>query len=212
MIKYTILLTGIIALVACNTAPPIPVMSEPIIHEVSDVKMEFRYLSEDVLKSRHGSNGVSGYINPYYNYPTLITKKRLIVFELTGTSTESTVMFKLKDIDLQIGRITGNAKSRPYLEKIWGAVDNVKLSSITKTIKKTLLPQEFTIEPDNPVKGYLVFGENYPQEGGDGMITFYVSTPGGDEGTMEIPLKFSSDGNLGTSTNDGPSIFSDTEN
>lgn len=208
--KYIILLASILLLSACNTAPPKPVMTEPIVHEVADIRLNLRYLDEDELIFLHDSNDVAGYKNPYYKYPTLITKKRLVVFEFTGSSTETTVLFKLKDINLSIDRIAGPAKSRPYLENIWGHIDKVNLPAMTRTMKQTLLDREFTIEPGKPVTGYLVFGENYPQGGGDGIITMYVSTSTGDDGTIEIPLKFSSDGTLQTSEKE-PSIFSDTE-
>ena len=141
-------------------------MTEPIIHEVADIRLNLRYLDEEELIFLHDSNDVAGYKNPYYKYPTLITKKRLVVFEFTGSSTETTVLFKLKDINLSIDRIAGPAKSRPYLENIWGHIDKVNLPAMTRTMKQTLLDREFTIEPGKPLPAIWSLAKTIPREAG----------------------------------------------
>jgi hypothetical protein len=104
--------------------------------------------------------------------------------------------------------VTGTAKSLQYLRSIWGHYDNADMSRIERTLKKTILDREFTVSPDQPVSGYLVFGENYQEEGGEGMLSLDVATPSGDEGTIEIPIRFSADGTVeGSGENTG--IFSE---
>lgn len=190
---FAILLLTVI-LAGCSTAPPQPILAKPLVHHTADLTISLRFLNEETLVQRHGRNDSRLYTNPYYGYPGLITKKKLIVFEFQATSIESSVAFALEDMELLIGRVVGNAKSRPYLSRIWGHNSRAAVDGMDHTMKKTILPRDFEVTPDNPVSGYLVFGENYPEEGGDALITMYVSTQSGDEGTIEIPLEFSADG------------------
>ena len=60
------------------------------------------------------------------------------------------------------------------------------------TMRKTLLPRKFTVSPDEPMEGYLIFGENYSNEGREGMISFSVSSRDGSIGLLEIPLALES--------------------
>lgn len=182
----------------CSTAPPKPVVSEPIIYEIADLTISLRYLDEETLIARHGRNDSRVYSNPYYGYPGLITKKRLLVFEFDANTTESQVEFRLNKINLNIDDVRGDAKSRPYLRTIWNHYRLARTTAMDLTMKKTILDREFTVTPDEPVSGYLVFGENYPEEGGEALIVMSVSTPSGDEGRIEIPLQFSSDGTIGS--------------
>jgi hypothetical protein len=185
-----------------------PVLTEPLVHKTADLTLSLRYLTQEELISLYGRNDAFNYQNPYYGYPAVITKKNLIVFDFQATTLESTVQFELNKIFLEIDKVTGTAKSLQYLRSIWGHYDNADMSRIERTLKKTILDREFTVSPDQPVSGYLVFGENYQEEGGEGMLSLDVATPSGDEGTIEIPIRFSADGTVeGSGENTG--IFSE---
>ncbi len=196
-------------IVGCNTAPPRPVLSEPIIYEIADLKIILRYIDEETLVSRHGRNDSRLYLNPYYGYPSLITKIRLLVFELSAETTESEVEFSLNDISLEIDDVRGKAKSRAYLRNTWSIVSFTRTTLMDLLMKKTLLSDEFTVTPDTPISGYLVFGENYPELGGDGLLKFKLSTPSGDGGQLEIPLYFSDDGTPKKDSVGNTGIFSE---
>lgn len=178
--------------------------------ETADLGITLEFINKDVLIMRHGSHNSRQYINPYYGYPALITKKKFIVFDFNAKSTDSTVNFELDEIILEIGEVSGDAKSRAYLNNIWGHYSTSDIRGMDDTMKDTLLNREFTVSPDNPVSGYLVFGENYPTEGGEGLISFDVTTPEGDHGTLESALYFSEDG-LTTPKESNSGIFSDNK-
>lgn len=178
----------------CNTAPPKLIYNDPIVHEVADLRMEFIYLDEGILEHRHGHNDARSYVNPYYSYPALITKKRLLVFEFNASTVDSELEFRLNNIYLSIGNVSGDAKSRPYLHRLWSHFDVAEMTKIDRTLKETILDREFSVNPDKSVSGYLVFGENYPKEGGEGMIMMDIVSTSGDEGRIEVPLNFSADG------------------
>ncbi len=205
----TSLILGLLSLlIGCITAPPLPVLSEPIVHQVADLTISLRYIDEETLIARHGKNDARIYTNPYYGYPAILTKKRLLVFEFNASTIESEVLFKLNEITLRIGSVSADSKSRPYLMKIWNHYRLADTTSMDLKMQKTILKREFAVKPNEPVSGYLVFGSNYPEEGGDGLISMYVSTPDGDKGTIEIPLSFNADGKPGDSSK-GSGIFSD---
>ncbi|OQX28598.1 MAG: hypothetical protein B0D92_08085 [Spirochaeta sp. LUC14_002_19_P3] len=191
---------------ACKTSPPKPVMSEPIVYQVADLTVTLSYLGEEELKSLYGRNDVREYVNPYYKYPGMITKQRLLVFNFEASTQENQIEFKLNDISLRIRNKGGDAKSQSYLNNIWSHYEQADLLNMEKIMRKTILPREFTVTPEKAVSGYLVFGENYPEDGGEGLITMFVSTPEGEEGKIEIPLQFSADGTVGEKQGEG--IFS----
>ncbi len=194
-------------IVSCSTAPPKPVLSEPITHEIADLKIVLRFLDKETLVDRHGRNDARMYLNPYYGYPALITKIRLLAFELSAETTESEVEFSLDKISLEIDDVRGKAKSRAYLRNTWRIVSFSKTTLMDLLMKKTLLPDEFLVTPDTPVSGYLVFGENYPELGGEGLLKFKLTTPSGDGGQLEIPIYFSEDGSIKKDSADNTGIF-----
>lgn len=129
------------------------------------------------------------------------------MFEFNASTTESEVLFELDEITLKIGSVSADAKSRPYLKTIWNHYRLADTTRMDLKMQKTILKREFAVKPNEPVSGYLVFGSNYPEEGGDGLISMYASTPDGDQGVIEIPLSFNADGKPGDSTK-GSGIFS----
>ncbi len=182
----------------CKTPPaPRPENTETLVLQAADLKVSLNYISKTELEKLYGKNDILGQKNPYVDFPGRISKKRFVVFQMTAETAESTVNFTLDDIVLTIHSKTGKALSRPYLRNIWGGfTDEYSLDTMDRIMKKTILPRKFTVSPEKPVSGYLVFGDNFPEEGGQARMEFQVSTPQGDTGTLELPLTFGPGGGV----------------
>ena len=113
---------------------------------------------------------------------------------MVASTSESTVNFRLDDINFRKGPVEGDAKSHKYLTRIWSYYNGGQSRTMEQTLDDTLLPTEFTVSPGEPVSGYLAFAEKYPAEGTDGTISFYLTTPGGESGRLEKKVYFVEEG------------------
>ncbi len=202
---------ALLAVSGCKTpSPPEPEQAETRVLRKADLTITLSHIDKARLERLYGANTMVRQENPYVDFPAYLTKKNFVVFNFTAETTQSTVNFELPDITLAIHSKTGKGLSRSYLKNIWsGYVDTASLDAMDRVMKKTILPLKFTVSPKNPVSGYLVFGANYPVEGGKGEIRFFVSTPQGDTGSLELPMEFGPAGRTGKSENTGTGIFSD---
>ncbi len=188
LIGFTV---GISILTGCASAAPEAKLSAPIVLEAGDLSISLEYLNRSTLRERHGRNNATNKINPFMDFPALLTPKRFVVFEMTASTTESTVLFDLDDLFLSIGGTNGDAKKAGYLGTIWEAYD-VDIDAMKKTLKDTVLPDKFEVTPERPVSGYLVFAEGYPPEGGTGELNLTLSTAAGDSGSLSRTIVFGS--------------------
>ncbi len=186
-------LLAAVFLSSCISRPPELTQME-IITKAADLSISLVPLSRETLIERHGTNKYYAR-NPFVDFPGQIPPRRIIMFEATFETTESTVFFTLKDISLRIGEKGGKATSVEYLRNLWyGYKDDRGWSRIMEATRNNMLPREFTVSPEEPASAYLVFANNYPKEGGDALMVLVVSTPGGDRGTIEIPMAFNISG------------------
>jgi len=187
-------------------SPPAKLTQDVIQTKTADLTITLAPISEETLLERHGSNKYYPR-NPFIDFPGQVPPKRFAVFEAKFETSESTVLFSLNDITLRIGEKGGRATSVEYLRNLWlGYKDDRGWGRILEATQNTMLPREFTVTPGHPVEAYLVFANNYPKEGGDGLMVIEVVTPGGDKGTIEIPMSFSTSG-LDLETEDNTGIF-----
>ncbi len=205
------LLLALLAVSACQSPlPPEPQQAEPWVLREADLTITLSHISKARLEKLYGANTMVKQENPYVDFPAYLTKKRFVVFNFTAETTQSTVNFKLTDINLSVHSATGKGLSRSYLKNIWsGYVDTPSLDAMDRVLKKTILPLKFTVSPEKPVSGYLVFGANYPENGGKGEIRFFVSTPQGDTGSLELPMEFGPAGRKAQPQTGGTGIFRD---
>ena len=183
----------LLILSSCISPPPEPDKSV-IINKTADLTIKLVPISQEELIKRHGSNK-DYYQNPFYKYPSQLPPRRIVVFNAQFSTEQSCILFSLKKIKLKIDDNSGKATSIDYLLRLWdGYKDDLGWGRLEATCRKYMLPTEFKVTPDKPVSGYLVFANNYPKEGGEGLLTLEVSTDSGDAGTIEIPINFTEDG------------------
>lgn len=190
--------TVLIALLAgCIAQPPTP--EEQVYTLIAaDLTINLTYLDRDTLADRHGKGTITKKYNPYIDYPALLTKKKITVFDFEARTVESTVFFTLNDSTLFIDNKGGTAKSKGYMENLWLAyTEKDEKARMTTTLRSTILPREFIASPGSPAKGYLVFADAFPKGGGMGTVKFVVATAAGDTGVLELPIPFDPAGDVG---------------
>ena len=188
-----ILLILLIVLSACLTPPP-QATDTVITKQAADLTITLKPITKEELIKKHGSNQYY-YQNPFYKYPSQLPPRRIIVFNTEFKSTESNILFSLKKIKLVIDNMGGKATTSDYLIRLWESYEDDRgWGQLENACRKYVLPTEFKVTPDKPVSGYLVFANNYPKEGGKGLLTLEVSTDTGDTGTIEIPITFTEEG------------------
>lgn len=178
---------------SCISTPPVPTESSFTL-ESADLTIRLLPLSREELKRRHGSN-TDRTRNPFIDYPAQLLKKRIVVFETEISTEESEVLFQLDEFHLEIGGVKDEAASLELLMNYWKGYTSQEEAVLMRSLmRKTMLDREFSVSPDRPVKGYLVFAHSFPKEGGQAIISFNVSTPAGDEGVLEQAMEFTKTG------------------
>jgi hypothetical protein len=190
----------------CNSLSPVA-NAPVIVHNVADLTITLLPLSRDTLVKRHMDNK-KRYMNPYIDYPGQIPRRRIIVFETRFQTTESTLLVNVFEQNLTIGTESGRAQTALYMMRLWETyLDDVAKNKVERTLKDTVFPEDFTVEPGEPITGYLVFAAPYPKGGGEGMLTLKVSTSSGDRGTFEIPVNFAGTEGTESETGENTGVF-----
>ena len=179
---------------SCTSTAPEVSSREPIIIQAADLTISLLPKSRDELRDIYGSNS-DRLRNPYIDHPSKITKKRLVVFDVNITTEESTVLFELRENSLMIGGQTAQGTTRQLLANLWkGYASQEEQAGLHDLMLRSMLEREISVSPDNPAQGYIVFAHNYPEGGGDGLITFHVKTPDGAMGTLSESIQFTNKG------------------
>jgi len=210
--KITIVLTLFIPILflAC-TSKPITTSLEPITKEVADIKISLSYIPEIELIKMYKKDG-----NIFANYPGRVQPKKSIVFQLDISTEESVINFNINDLTLTIGAAFGNSRTQYQLLRAWGPYNNTLLeeNKAKKLARTRMFNDEVTVTPDQPVSAWIVFLENFPNQG-KGSLSLYLSTEDGDSGSIEIPLEFSADSDstklFNKTKKENPSIFDEEE-
>jgi len=186
----------LLLLTSCVSKPPVPVETAFVL-ESADLTIRLTPLSREELRERHGAN-TDSVRNPFIDYPAQLLKKRIVVFETGIESDESEVLFHLDGIHLVIGGEKATAVSSELLMNYWrGYASQEEAVLMESLLRRTMLERKFSVSPDEPVEGYLVFAHPFPREGGEAMISFNVSTPAGDYGLLEQAMEFTKVEKLG---------------
>lgn len=183
----------LLLLTSCISSPPIS--TEKLFElESADLTIQLVPLGRKELRIRHGLNTDSTR-NPFIDYPAQFLKKRIVVFETEIKTDESEVLFQLNEIHLEIGGVRDSATSIELLMNYWqGYASQDERVFMQSLMRRTMLSRKFSVSPDKPARGYLVFAHSFPKEGGDAMISFEVSTPAGDRGLLEQAMEFTETG------------------
>ena len=200
----------LLVLAGCNSLSPVAELPE-IVYQAADLTITLQPLDRDTLIDRHMSNRRRNQ-NPYLDYPGQIPKRRIVVFETTFETTESTVDFNLFEQNLRIESGTGRAQTALFMMQLWqGYTEPIGENLMRQTLNSTVLPKDFSVVPGKPVTGYLVFAAGYPKEGGRGMLTLSATTPDGDRGTFEIPVNFFGTDGAPSAVGENTGLFADTD-
>ena len=187
------ILAILLLLASCISKPPAPTGASFTL-EAADLTIRLLPLGREELKRRHGSNTDSNR-NPFIDYPAQFLKKRIVVFETEISTDESEVLFRLNEIHLEVGGAGDEAASSELLMNYWsGYTSQVEAVLMQSLMRKTMLRREFSVNPDNPVRGYLVFAHSFPKKGGEAVISFNVITPDGNQGLLEWVMEFTETG------------------
>jgi len=179
----------LLLLASCISRPPVPTGISFTLKS-ADLTIQLVPLGREELRERHGVN-TNRVRNPFIDYPAQFLKKRIVVFETEISTDESEVLFQLDEIHLAIGGVRDAAASPRLLMNYWkGYASQEEAVLMQSLMRKMMLGREFSVSPDMPAKGYLVFAHSFPKEGGEAMISFNVSTPAGDEGVLEQAMEF----------------------
>jgi hypothetical protein len=152
--------------------------------KTGDVTCVLTYMTQLELKQRHGTEH-----NPFINLPKGIFQRDLIVFELEIISEETSLEIPTTKIGMTIGQKSDYAKNIDKFMLYWrGYLNETDYNFMWDKTKLIILPTVIHMGPDRPIKGYLVFFNNYPPEMGQALITLPVVTDSGDYGNIEIPF------------------------
>lgn len=156
MYKKILTIMGLIllGLTSCNTTHPVS-ENKVVKENVGDIEIQLEILTEAQLKDEFGFKD-----NPYYNFPGKMPRKYIIVFDCSITAETSTVKFSMEDIvmDLDTG-YTDNAKNRTTLLRSWDPYidSDITEANMKRKIRAGMSENDFTVSPETPYKGYLVF-------------------------------------------------------
>jgi len=183
------ILAVLLLLASCISKPPVPT-GVSFTLKSADLTIRLAPLNREELRGLYGAN-TDSFRNPFIDYPAQLLKKRIVVFETEISTDESEVLFQLDEIHLTIEGVRDAATSPKLLMNYWkGYASQEEAVLMQSLMRRTMLDREFSVSPDRPAKGYLVFAHSFPKEGGEAMISFNVSTPGGDQGVLEQAMEF----------------------
>ena len=183
------ILAVLLLLASCISKPPVPTGASFTLKS-ADLTIRLAPLNRGELRELYGAN-TDSFRNPFIDYPAQLLKKRIVVFETEISTDESEVLFQLDEIHLTIEGVRDAATSPKLLMNYWkGYASQEEAVLMQSLMRRTMLDREFSVSPDRPAKGYLVFAHSFPKEGGEAMISFNVSTPGGDQGVLEQAMEF----------------------
>ncbi|OQY31629.1 MAG: hypothetical protein B6241_13450 [Spirochaetaceae bacterium 4572_59] len=152
--------------------------------QVSDIHFKLTLLDRPSLISQYSKED-----NPFIDFPGKLPPRYFFVFETEISTEVSTVDFSQKNITMQIESDMYKCSNTFTLKKAWEPYyenDSQELH-MGRTINRTLKPADFTVSPDKPYKGTLVFLVPI-KEAQEATIMIPARTPEGDEGIIEIPF------------------------
>ena len=172
-----------LAFISCKT---VDYQGELVIieHQVSDIHLKLTLLDRDTLIDRYGKEA-----NPFIDFPEKLPRRYFFVFDTEINSEVSTVNFAKKTITIKVGSDEYKTSNPFTLQKAWEPYNDNDSQELHRgrTINKTLKPVEFTVAPDSPYEGLLVFLVPV-KEAKEATLFLPASTPDGDEGVIEIPF------------------------
>lgn len=211
-IILTVGILSIFLLSGCITQPP-STANKKIIAKAADLTVELEQIPYETLKKLYGSNR-RDYQNPFIDFPGQVPQRRIVVFDAIFSTETSTIDVGIRTIQLSIGGQAGKAASAEYLSNLWkGYIKRTAwVNKLPDKAHRNMIPREFSIEPGEPVSGYLVFAERFPKEGGEGFMSIPVTSENGDRGTIEIEMYFSEGGTETAAPEANTGIFAEEDN
>lgn len=137
-------------------------IEDPVLFENEDVKIQLTPLPADILINLFGTKG-----NVFTNYPGLLMKKQAITYKIEINTKRDNIKFDLRKIILKIGEVSGQSQFQDQLLAEW---KNYLRTSNERSTAKSLASEymfsnNFTVTPEQPVSGLIVFLKKFPVEG-----------------------------------------------
>ncbi|UCB46940.1 MAG: hypothetical protein JSV25_05855 [Spirochaetota bacterium] len=158
-------------LVGCSTDQRV-VKKEIEIHTNKEIglSIKLRYVPEKELREKFGRQS-----NPFLSQGSVLGMNQTIVFELeaiTEKNFRGPFMIELSRIELQFGNVNTDPTNQFQLISFWDfrfqkehVYQGWSMGKVRRRTKKNLLPNEFVINRDKVVKGYLLFRGSFPRYG-----------------------------------------------
>ncbi len=180
-----LLALAVLVLTACQT---VDYQSElqVVEHHVSDISIKLTLLDRNTLIDRYGKED-----NPFIDFPGKLPRRFFFVFDLEIETEESEVSFSQKTMAINIGSNQYRASNDFKLKKDWEPYHETDNQMLHReiTINKTLKPAVFTVSPDKPYKGLIVYLIPVSDEASpESSIILPAKASNGDEGIIEIPF------------------------
>jgi hypothetical protein len=169
---YLIGVLGVILLVLSSCLftgrPPLELQGNPMQRATEgDFHATLRFMDDETLDVKYKKEA-NPFLTDYYSAQF----KRIMVFELTlENEGDRAAQFFLNRVELQYGGKTNTPTNQFQLGEYWKFKDSqretkgIYVSMRENIIKKTVLPNSYTLSPGGAIKGYLVFIGNAPTYG-----------------------------------------------
>ena len=190
MRKFTqlilLLVSGALLFTSCRT---VDYQSElqVVEQQVADIHIKLTLLDRNTLIDRYGEE-----FNPFIDFPGKLPRRYFFIFDLEIDTETSVIDFSQKNMAINIGSDQYGAMNDFKLKRDWEDYNENDRQKLHRgiTINETMKPVEFTVSPDNPYKGLLVFlvpvsNDTSPES----SIILPATASNGDEGIIEIPFK-----------------------
>ena len=178
------LIATLISLFGCRSVDYVP-SQDTIVYKLSDITITLTPLSQENLISSYGKNE-----NPFINYPGRLPHKTFVVFDVEIRSQNTILESSRRNMELILENVVIRGENKESLTNAWNhyfSSDRQELH-MKKTIRELLREDMFTVTPDNPFQGLIVFLIPL-KETSDALLRIPAKTSGGDEGIIEIPIK-----------------------
>ena len=162
------------------------------------LEMSLRYVDREELYKRFGKKN-----NPFIPQEAALGMNQFLVFELTvipQSGFDGPYVVELGSIELQFGSVNTSPQNRFHITSFWDReirrddrYSGWSMGKMTAVVKRSVLPNKFTVQRDERVRELLVFKGGFPKYG---TATVYIPVlkQGGSAVNVKFELEFSYSG------------------
>ena len=170
-----VLLTAVLStalLIGCSTGKRVVMTNASASTQARDIglEMSLRYLNEEEIYKRFGEKN-----NPFISEDTALGMNQFIVFELTvipQSGFNGPYIVELDSIELQFGSVNTSPQNRFHITSFWDhkikrddRYSQWSMGKVGSVIKRSVLPNQFTVQRDGRIRQLLVFQGGFPKYG-----------------------------------------------